>query len=240
MESDDFLTAFTRECAALAAAARLGLDARVPSCPDWDVAKLLQHTGLLSKLWTAQVHAATTERTSPQREAMPDGDARVAWFEEAAAELASALKGAGEDAPCWNFTGENMTVGWVTRRVAHELAVHRWDGELAHGDPDPIDAALAADGIDERLRILLPLQVSRSAPEATLCGTLHIHCTDVAGEWIVEVDAGKVAVRAEHAKGDAAVRGMASDLLLFTWGRSTEVEVIGDASVVERWKALPA
>src|SRR5215467_3594765 len=46
MELSEYLDAITRESGALAdAAERAGLDAPVPSCPDWTVADLLVHLG---------------------------------------------------------------------------------------------------------------------------------------------------------------------------------------------------
>jgi hypothetical protein len=39
--------------------------------------------------------------------------------------------------------------------MAHESVIHRLDAELAHGVVTPIDAALAADGIDEILVLML-------------------------------------------------------------------------------------
>jgi hypothetical protein len=46
-------------------------------------------------------------------------------------------------------------------------------------------------------------------------------------------------VTPEHAKGDAAVRGTASDLLLLLLGRAsaTDVEVFGDALVLDGFLA---
>jgi hypothetical protein len=43
----------------------------------------------------------------------------------------------------------------------------------------------------------------------------------------------------EHARGDAAVRGTASDLLLYLWGRPVEdrVDVLGNPAAVERFFA---
>src|SRR5579871_870983 len=47
LDKATYLDAFHREAAALAAAARGGLDAPVPSCPGWTVATLLGHlTGI--------------------------------------------------------------------------------------------------------------------------------------------------------------------------------------------------
>ena len=43
MDRSDYRAAFQREAASLAAAARRGLEVRVPSCPAWTVAALVTH-----------------------------------------------------------------------------------------------------------------------------------------------------------------------------------------------------
>ena len=71
--------------------------------------------------------------------------------------------------------------GFWSRRQAHELAVHRWDAQLAAGAPQPIDRALAADGIQELFDIL----PARPGGAPTGNGeTMHLHCTDGDGEWL--------------------------------------------------------
>ena len=113
---------------------------------------------------------------------------------------------------------------WLLRRMTHELAVHRWDAEAAGGDPQPLDAAVAEDGIDELLQEFVP-----AADLGRVGGTLHLHATDGDGEWFIETVDGLAWSRA-HEKGDVAVRGRTSDLLLFLWGRAglDDVEVLGD------------
>jgi len=52
-------------------------------------------------------------------------------------------------------------------------------------------------------------------------------------------DQGGLTVTHEHGKGDAAVRGPASQLLLWIWGRPvSEVQVFGDDAVAAAWQAL--
>jgi hypothetical protein len=48
-----------------------------------------------------------------------------------------------------------------------------------------------------------------------------------------------VTVEHAHAKGDVAVRGTASDLLLLLWNRagSDRFQVFGDAGLLDRWRA---
>jgi hypothetical protein len=114
-----------------------------------------------------------------------------------------------------------------------EAAVHRWDIEAAAGvpsGPSAIDGVAAADSIDELLAVTLPWGVRADKP---LSGSVHLHCTDVSdgtGEWLVAADG---RVTAEHAKGDAALRGTASDLLLAIFKRiGTEtLDIVGDEAV---------
>jgi predicted lipid carrier protein YhbT len=120
--------------------------------------------------------------------------------------------------------------------MAHEAAMHAVDAQLAAGETAAMDPELAADGLDEMLTVLLHRIVTRDAgaPFGSI-GTLHVHCTDVDGEWLVEPGEDGFTVRREHAKGDAALRGPALDLLLRLYNRGDAGEVIGDPGVLERW-----
>ena len=74
--------------------------------------------------------------------------------------------------------------------------------------------------------------------EGLLSGSVHIHCTDVDGEWlIVPTDTSDVVVTREHAKGDCAIRGSASQLLLGLWRRTpmSSLEVIGSSDVAAQF-----
>jgi hypothetical protein len=106
-----------------------------------------------------------------------------------------------------------------------------------------IDSALAADGIDEWLSVFAVSRSRRTSARVGLGESFHFHCTDEQGEWVVRFDGSDIDVRSEHAKADMAVRGTASDLLLFLWGRISPetLEVLGDASMLDRWpELLPA
>jgi predicted lipid carrier protein YhbT len=116
--------------------------------------------------------------------------------------------------------------------------VHRWDAQTATGISEPIDHALAVDGIDEFFALILFWK-----RESTLHGageSIHLHATDGDGEWFVRLATDGVIVTKEHAKGDVALRAPASDLLLFLYGRVGPVvgESFGDASLLERWQRL--
>ncbi|HXW80147.1 MAG TPA: hypothetical protein VEJ84_11655, partial [Acidimicrobiales bacterium] len=86
---------------------------------------------------------------------------------------------------------------------------------------------IASDAIDEFLTVSLPYGVNHQKP---LTGSVHIHCTDVPGEWFIERDG---RVDRAHATGDVALRGTASDLLLALYKRIDieAVEVVGSDSL---------
>jgi uncharacterized protein (TIGR03083 family) len=233
-----YVEALRSDGAALAAAARSGVQAPVPSCPAWTVADLVRHTGRLHRWVTDLVRTHASERPPRDDNALMAADEQLAsWFEEGAGLLAEVLSSADDDEPAWNWSVDRPhTASFWKRRMAHETSVHRWDGQLAHGVPEPIAPVLAKDGIDEMVETFLPLQAA-SKPTPALGGSLHLHTTDVEGEWLVRAGEGKAEVSYSHGKGDAAVRGTAEDVLLFVWGRKApeELETFGDPAVVANW-----
>ncbi|MCB0966113.1 MAG: hypothetical protein KDB37_04705, partial [Ilumatobacter sp.] len=73
-------------------------------------------------------------------------------------------------------------------------------------------------------------------------GSLHVHCTDVDGEWLVWNEGGEYRMKRAHEKGDAALRGPAEAILLRLWGRtsdrSDELSPVGDEHVLAEWLAF--
>lgn len=166
------------------------------------------------------------------------------WYDEGLPALIDVLTGADPGEPVWNWSASPATAGFWARRMALETAVHRVDGESAHGRAEPIDPVLAADGIDEVFEVFVP-RVLTQGPAPGLDGTLHLHVTDLGGgerdggEWLVRPAPNGAAVTHEHARADAAVRGPASELLLVLWGRRPPdaVDVHGDRTLLDRWAA---
>lgn len=249
-----FIGHVEREGAALAAAARGHLDARVPSCPDWDVAALVAHVGGVHRFWGECLRSGRRVDVDDVVRQPPDGGALLEWYDMVLSELVETLRDVDPAKPTWNWSRGPQVASWVHRRMAHETAVHRWDAEAAANGPEAIDAELAADGIDEFLTVHLDADLDdpdisdpgqRETDEAlrSVHGSLHLHCTDVGGEWLAHLEAGPtLMVERVHAKGDVAARGSASDLLLVLWGRmpSSSVEVLGDASLLDAWRSLVA
>ncbi len=239
MDYADYFPVITAHAAALAAAAReCGLNARVPSCPEWDVGKLLRHTGTAQR-WSSGV-VRTREPLSPKSmdlELPEDPLGLPDWLVRSAALLVATLEDADPDAECWTWTADRHVRFW-SRRMAHETAVHRWDGQGVTGRAEPFDGALAVDGIAEHLANL-PSVVGPD-PTTGFGETLHLHCTDRDGEWLIRRGPDGLEVRPEHAKGDVALKGSASDLYLVVLGRlsPTAVEIFGDPAALDGWESL--
>lgn len=228
----DWAEIVEREGAVVADAARDDLAAPVPAAPGWDTTELLRHLGLVQIRASVVLRTGTMERPSRKNGMLPDPpeDGVLAWYETALTELVTDLRElADPDRPVYSFSPAHRRAGFWPRRMAHETTMHRVDAEQAVGRPvGPIDGAFAVDGIDEILSVFVPVfGASRSPADGR---TVHLHATDAEGEWLIGFEEGDVAVEVGHAKGDAAVRGPASGLLLWLWGRAPleSLDVIGD------------
>lgn len=220
------------------AAAAADTAATIDACPSWTPVDLVWHIGEVHEFWGRVVIDRPTERPTGEEPDRPASESDVYAVAEAWAQrLVDALSETDPATPVWTWSDDH-SVGFVARRMAQETAVHRWDAERAAGNDHRIDAELAADGIDEFLYRHLEWVDPQGRPFGY---SVHLHCTDVEGEWIVRPGADdQPAVTTEHAKGDAALRGTASDLLLVLWRRAplSSVDVVGDAAVAERFVAL--
>jgi uncharacterized protein (TIGR03083 family) len=241
----DYAKIVGHEAARLAAVAVQGpLDAPVPGCPGWDVARLAGHVGRVHR-WATVAIATGAEPDQAALERPPRGEEAVGWYQAGISPLVDALRATPAGAGRWNFLGVPDPDGaFWPRRQAIETSIHRWDAEDAIGgaaDAAPIDAALASEGVDELLFLWAPSRLV-DKDGIDIGGSVHIHCSDVAGEWTLKTDDGVLLVDRGHAKGDVALRGPASAVLLVLWRRLEPgeggTEVLGDADVLDRWLAL--
>ena len=108
MHPDELVEVIRAEAAAIVAVLDAeGASARaVPSCPDWDVEKLVGHLGRVHRWVTAMVRTQSPDRIDfPPRPERVDAE----WFEEGVAELTAALEEAGPDVAMWTFPGGGGT-----------------------------------------------------------------------------------------------------------------------------------
>ena len=223
------------------------LDAPVPVCDGWDLGAAVRHLGWVHRWATECVRlGAMAERDSVSTPDGPvDAEGLAHWFAQGADALVDVLRSSDPGAPAFLPFRVPQTVSSWQRRLAHETSVHRVDVESAVDQVAPIDAVLASDGVDEYLSAAL-VRILGSGRASVPTGSLHIHCTDVAGEWLVVPEGDGFALTRQHAKGDAAIRGAAADVLLALWGRrrvaaalgGADLDVVGDESVASAWLAI--
>lgn len=226
------------ESDAIAAAYRLAPDAAVTTCGDWTVTRLVQHLGSVHRWATHIVEHGAAPADPASLKAPADVDLGQ-WLVDGAGTAANILRSVDPSSAAWNPWPVPQIAGVWPRRMAQETAMHRYDADLAIGLERPIEATLASDGIDEYLLWAVPRAAVDGVPIPS--GSLHIHSTDVDGEWLVTNDANGYRVDREHAKGDAALRGSANDLLLALWSRpfaDGAIEIIGDGEVAARWLSV--
>jgi uncharacterized protein (TIGR03083 family) len=235
LTTSDYLGVLRREGEELANSVATAMGKPVASCEPWVGVDLLWHMTEVHYFWKfiVETHAMKPDDYVPPSK--PADNDLLSEYRTGLNELINALSSIDPSRTCWTWAGIH-DVAWVTRRMAHETAVHAWDAHCAAGNTAEIDAVLASDGIDEFVHVML-MNDEREG-EGALSGSVHIHCTDVSGEWlIVPTESSKVIVTREHAKGDCALRVSAHDLLLALWRRIpiSSIEVIGNAGVAHQF-----
>jgi uncharacterized protein (TIGR03083 family) len=230
---DDYRQALLGAATRLAKVVTDDPDAQVTTCPGWTVARLVTHVGRIHR-WVA-IALDTPHGQEVPPVARPSATTDLSsWLLDGADHLVTAFDDAGPDgsvsSPGWEHPAQ-----WWLRRTTHETNLHAWDAQAAVGAPEALAAAMAVDGIDEVMDVFIPAGLDQRVfgPRSSI----HLHCTDTHGEWLVTLGMGDTVVERRHAKGDVAVRGGSSDLLLWCWNRvrPDRLEVFGDTGVLERY-----
>lgn len=213
--------------------------APVPTCPDWTVTDLLTHLTGVQSFWAAVVRGRLTSQQQVDQIERPEPaeqhECRVAQLRAATARLVAALEDTPPTTRAWTWSSE-QTVGFTYRRQAHEAAMHRVDAELAAGVAQtPVDAGLAADGVDEALRVMFggcPAWGTIGAVDEAQ--SVRVIASDTGASWLVRTarftgvdpdgtayDEPDIAVADSDPGTDAAatITGPAQDLLRWMWRR---------------------
>lgn len=239
MDPDALLDHLRADGDRLAAAARSAPEAGVPTCPEWDLTKLVQHIAGAHR-WVESMVRARSSEMLPFPQAPKGWPEMIAWYEEGLGLLLSALRQSGPDAAVWNWAanGPGPAIFWF-RRMAQETSIHRWDAENAVGDPRPIDVELAVDGIDEAAG-MLAMRLSMQ-PEPALNGALGLEATDEAFSRTLHLTPGGLEQQDGTAGATAVIRGTASDIQLWLTGRgasASSISVEGDRTLADALGAI--
>jgi len=119
---------------------------------------------------------------------------------------------------------------------AHEIAVHRFDAQIAAGGASPFapvfDPVFAVDGIDETLNAFLSIITEVSPPNDW---TIAFHTQDTGDHWHLTFSPDGT-IR-DDAPAQVSLTGSASDLYLVVWnrGRDETINVDGDPEILDTW-----
>ncbi len=231
MENSRFLDCLAADYGRLRAIVPAGLTAAVPSCPDWTVADLTRHVGMV------YVHKTLAMREGAEPEQWPpEGTADeepLALLDRAYADLRAEFAARKPADPAGTWYAPDQTVGFWIRRMAQETVIHRIDAELGTGQPvAPVPDDLAIDGVDELLKAFVAYSVAEWGSYFTdiLAGSpgwTYTVRTDGAA-WRARTGPGLFAV--EDGAADAAdvtVSGPPADLLRWVWNREGSGEPSG-------------
>ena len=217
----------------VAHAGRAGLEAPVPTCPDWAVLDLVAHLGMVHR-WAAALLRG--ERPDSDEVARYDARGRsaadpLAWLAEGALEVATAVTAASEslEALVFLLDAPPTARAFWARRQCHETTMHAVDalaaslGRAPRAEEVELDPELAADGIDELLGGFLTRPRSRLRCDED--GLLVVRPVDMADWWQVALGP-RPALTTRGGADDLApadpdweLTGTAAELYLRLWNR---------------------
>jgi uncharacterized protein (TIGR03083 family) len=240
---DDHLAALVRSGAALGeAAAAAGLDAPVPTCPAWDVTKLVLHQGMVHRWAAANLRGERGHDTAASQAEGRAAARLLDWYAQGLAALVDTVRSTAEDAKAMVFLRDAPPPRrfWA-RRQAHETTIHSVDAVAAvHGrwptaSEVEVDPVLAADGIDELLMGFITRGKGRlHAPEPY---TLLVRTSDTGHAWTLRISDGPI-VTTPGATGrpEAVFSGTAVQLYLSLWNRADEIASDGPPDLIDQWR----
>jgi uncharacterized protein (TIGR03083 family) len=239
------VSAIERHSAGFAEATRGNLDASVRHCPGWTVADLVAHLTDVHWFWGTIAEKGLTEPPDEaDRPARAPRERLVPAFEEGARRLVRVLGEADQTRHVWTWAPSQKDVAFITRHQVQEAAVHHWDAVHAAGGRLRIEAAVAADSVDEFLTFSVPTDAAPleddDTPPAPLAATFALRATDADRAWTITDGASPGTLRVDQGAvaGPPAVQATASDLLLWLY-RRVEIDTASvPTDVVERFRAL--
>src|SRR5580692_4394512 len=126
MDTTGFISALGEQGELLALAADgIGLDNRVPTCPDWNLRDLLEHVGNVHRWATAYVKSGRADMLNEDEaralfeSGRPTDLNIVDWFRTGHNALVEALRSAPTDLACWTFMPARSPPEFWARRQAH-------------------------------------------------------------------------------------------------------------------------
>jgi uncharacterized protein (TIGR03083 family) len=240
---DDHLDALVGSGAALGeAAAAAGLEAKVPTCPAWDVTKLVLHQGMVHRWAAANLRGERDHDTAASQAEGKAAASLLDWYTKGLAALVDTVRATPADAQAMVFLRDAPPPRrfWA-RRQAHETTIHSVDAISAACRRWPtaadvaIDPVLAADGIDELLGGFITRGKGRlHAPDPY---TVLIRTDDTGHAWTLQISDGPILTTpGAIERPEVVFSGTAVQLYLSLWNRADEITTNGRSDLIDQWR----
>jgi uncharacterized protein (TIGR03083 family) len=240
---DDHLSAIVRAGKTLRdAAAAAGLRAAVPTCPTWDVTKLVAHQGMVHRWAAANLRGERDHDTVASQAEGKAAASLLDWYTQGLAALVDTLRATAEDAKAMVFLRDAPPPRrfWA-RRQAHETTIHSVDAIAARCGRWPtasdvaIDPVLAADGLDELLMGFLTRGKGRLHTAEPY--NLLVRTDDTGHAWTLRISDGPiVAAPGAIERPEVVFSGTVVQLYLSLWNRADEITTNGRSDLIDQWR----
>jgi len=239
---DDHLGALVRSGAALGEAAAAGLEAKVPTCPAWDVTKLVLHQGMVHRWAAANLRGEPDHNTTASQAEGKAAANLLNWYTQGLGALVDTVRATAEDAKAMVFLRDAPPPRrfWA-RRQAHETTIHSVDAVAARLGRWPtaadvaIDPLLAADGIDELLMGFITRGKGRL--HAAEPYRLLVRTDDTGHGWTLRIGDGPIVANpGAIERPEIVFSGTAVQLYLSLWNRADEITTNGRSDLINQWR----
>ncbi len=245
----DYMAAIRKDASSLIdAASTAGFEAAVPTCPEWTVRDLVQHTESVYRHKTETVAGGYVDDSPAWVDVPSDSD--LTTFAAALDKMIDVFESADLSKPSYTWCIHDHRADWWVRRMAHETTIHAADALSAAGERQSIPPDLAVDGIDEIL------------DEMMVGGPDWLTLTPVSGRIDLIADDRSWSLRLARMVGTSPTSGTSYDedaliwepdgtpdaivstdpgvLNLWLWGRAALADsaVSGDRDLVARVRAI--
>ncbi len=185
--------------------------------------------------WLNVANLADLEPYWPDLAVWPHDNDLVFWYCATHANLIRVLRSAPADVEAFTFVPAPTPLTMWSRRQASEIAVHRFDAELACGVTSHFDGDFASDMLDE---LVAGLALGSRAGTRDAARVLHLRAIDVGDEWWVRISPTGITASRAGGEADLTVVGIAADPYLAMWNRKLDstLELIGNPQVMDLWR----
>jgi len=222
----DYLDVLRRETERFGACIRRGaFSSLVPTCPGWTLSDLAWHLIEVEHTWGSIAGDLLEDRSAVDELERPGDGGLLELFGDRSRHLRDALGRHPVDARCWSWHDDGWTIGWVRRRQAHEALIHRVDAEITVGDRSTVDETVAADGVDEVLTVF----VGDTVP------TWATFTPDGTGATVVVDGGSRYGLHFGRFTGTGPDSGTDHDFETMTLGSPIGAEIRGSASALDLW-----